>query len=634
MEKTSLYNIGDNFRSYLPFIRDRLPAIYREKYPLFVSFIEAYYEWLEQNTNANERLLSYELLKDSNYGADEFIEDFRSELMPFFPAATVVDNTLLIKQINEFYRSKGKPRSLEFLFRVLFNTEPVIEYPSDRIIFQSANQNNTDVIMRINYSQPPATTNIPYTGFIGRTIKGVTSGATAKVIDVVRTTLGNTTFVELSLDPLSVSATPFNINETIATIATPATPVELKGTVYGLVSSNSVTTGGTNYELLDSVVFSSQGDGVGIAAHVSKVTGGVSRIEVIDGGGGYLDGDPVVVAITPVAAGSGATATALISGGRVSSITVTSAGSGYNEGVTVVISGGSPTRLAEAKGYTKGVLQQIFFDNPGVGYQTIPPTINFSGFPRGGSGATATLTLGPLATINSHIVRYRGGTNFPEQNFNVLLVVGGGTGAFVPAEVVFQGTSLAQSTWTGVVFSWDLPTRRLIIERNLMIGFNPDETIKGNTSGAQWSYDSPYSQPIRLDANDNQVNREYTYNIKSNIPVANYNKYVKDNTHPAGMRFFGIFELIGEFVNISTILKTTLYKNRPSGINTLNSAGQALFLNTIINYGWGQTYSIEFFNPIHGTIANNQNETFLNAQNTGRVKNLQPRFFTNVQITP
>ena len=77
----------------------------------------------------------------------------------------------------------------------------------------------------------------------------------------------------------------------------------------------------------------------------------IGSIEVASGGSGYTLVPTVQIITAPGDTGSGATAEALISLGRVTAIVVTNPGSGYVKTPRVVITGGGTTSIANARAY-------------------------------------------------------------------------------------------------------------------------------------------------------------------------------------------------------------------------------------------------------------------------------------------
>lgn len=94
--------------------------------------------------------------------------------------------------------------------------------------------------------------------------------------------------------------------------------------------------------------------GTGAAATATVSGGVVTAITVIDGGTGYT----VAPTVTITGVGTGATATATISVGAVTSISVTAGGTSYASTPAVIISGGNSiiTKLREWKSQAQAIL--------------------------------------------------------------------------------------------------------------------------------------------------------------------------------------------------------------------------------------------------------------------------------------
>lgn len=115
-------------------VRYQLPEFIREDYDTFVTFIEAYYEFLEQTNGAidfSKHLLQYQ---DVDRTLTEFEEYFIRTYLPLISTTTVIDKATLIKHAKTLYASKGTKKSFEFLFRALFGEDVSVFYPKDNIL--------------------------------------------------------------------------------------------------------------------------------------------------------------------------------------------------------------------------------------------------------------------------------------------------------------------------------------------------------------------------------------------------------------------------------------------------------------------------------------------------------------------
>ena len=92
-------------------------------YSKFVEFVQAYYEWMEQNGKVldfSKNLLNY---KDIDETTDEFVNYFVNDFLPNFPEDALSDKRKAVKLAKQLYKSKGTPGSYKFLFRLLFDSD-------------------------------------------------------------------------------------------------------------------------------------------------------------------------------------------------------------------------------------------------------------------------------------------------------------------------------------------------------------------------------------------------------------------------------------------------------------------------------------------------------------------------------
>jgi hypothetical protein len=186
------------------------------------------------------------------------------------------------------------------------------------------------------------------------------------------------------------------------------------------VASVTVTAGGSGFTSVPTVAFSAPNTVV--SATVTVGGSGYTSVPTVTFSGG---------------AGSGAAATAVLTGGIVTSIIVTAVGTGYTSVPTIAFTGGGGT-LAAATAVlgttatatvvlTGTVVTSLIVTAVGSGY-TSTPTITFTG--GGGTGATATAVLGVTATATAVLT----GTTVTS-----LILNGGGTGYTVSPTITFSG---------------------------------------------------------------------------------------------------------------------------------------------------------------------------------------------------
>lgn len=121
-----------NSLAYL--ITNQVPDYIKAEFPQFVLFLEKYYEFLDQDGEANNVLLNASSFSDINNTLDAFIPSFREQHLQMFPKDSLITDRRLIKFIREFYEAKGSEESILFIFRTFFNEHVDIIYPSKYVL--------------------------------------------------------------------------------------------------------------------------------------------------------------------------------------------------------------------------------------------------------------------------------------------------------------------------------------------------------------------------------------------------------------------------------------------------------------------------------------------------------------------
>lgn len=163
-----------------PLVAQQLPEFVRGEYSTFVTFIEKYYEWMQQTGNLIDESGKIKYAQDIDLASDEYVDLIQKEFLPFFPQSIALDKRKFLKLANQFYRAKGTPDSVKFLFRAIFNEEIDIYYPKEDILVASDGKWVLPLALRIDTSDPNIF-NIEKTLLTGQTSK-----ATAVVERVIR----------------------------------------------------------------------------------------------------------------------------------------------------------------------------------------------------------------------------------------------------------------------------------------------------------------------------------------------------------------------------------------------------------------------------------------------------------------
>jgi hypothetical protein len=138
-------------------VNSQLPEFIREEYPQFISFLEAYYQFLEneqivngisQENDLTTKLKNLRYISDIDSSISEFEEQFYNQFLSLLPKDTKVDKAFLIKNILPLYQAKGTEKSFYFLFRLLFGEDITLTYPRNQILRTSDGKWSIENIIR------------------------------------------------------------------------------------------------------------------------------------------------------------------------------------------------------------------------------------------------------------------------------------------------------------------------------------------------------------------------------------------------------------------------------------------------------------------------------------------------------
>ena len=135
-------------------VNRQVPEFIREEYPVFITFLEAYYEYLEtqQGTQLNDltaKAKDLKFLSDVDFSIEDFESNFFNTYATLIPNDVEVDKEFLIKNVLPLYLAKGSESAFKLLFRMLFNDEVEILLPKNNVLRASDGKWTVDNILRI-----------------------------------------------------------------------------------------------------------------------------------------------------------------------------------------------------------------------------------------------------------------------------------------------------------------------------------------------------------------------------------------------------------------------------------------------------------------------------------------------------
>ena len=135
-------------------VAQQVPEYISDEYPLFISFLEAYYEFMEeaQGIQKNDVLtlsknMRYVSDVDASIGA--FEKSFFNNFASLIPRDVEVNKETLIKNVLPLYISRGNEKSFKLLFRLLFNDEVDVILPKNNVLRISDGKWTVDNLLKL-----------------------------------------------------------------------------------------------------------------------------------------------------------------------------------------------------------------------------------------------------------------------------------------------------------------------------------------------------------------------------------------------------------------------------------------------------------------------------------------------------
>lgn len=459
-----------------------VPSFVQEEYSKFVTFLDKYYEFMDQAGNPTNKLLNdnYFNIDDAN---DSVLDKWALQLAKDFPKTLEIDRKTFYKNVKNIYESKGSERSIKAFFRLLYAEEIEIYYPAKDILKASD----------------------------GRWI----------VENSVRAVAGFNNYEALQLSGKLCDIIYYSTTGS-ATVdkRIPATVQRVEKIAY---------TSPQRYELVlqfDTAITDIPGPGSQGTATATVVGGEITEITVTNGGYGYTAAP--VVRITDSSVGTGAEARANVLDGAITSITVIDGGSDYTESSTTIeldtntvrsfiVDRGQTTSESNVRAYLERTLA----------------TVSSAAY----SGADAGFKVGNVFSINETGDDGRAyALDYFSEDYTY---IGGGNKAYIKVSEV--NSANVPSKWSILNSGSGFLNAQSTITIVSPTGENLDINL---TTDYLFSYDGKYSDDRGKlsDVNrlqDNFKYQNYSYIVKSSLPSSVWIKKFKNVAHTAGMEVFG-----------------------------------------------------------------------------------------------
>jgi hypothetical protein len=262
-----------------PLIPFQFPIVYRDDGPNLVAFVQAYYQWMEQEGNAQNLARNYYNIKDIDNTLEAFIVYFKEKYLVNIQFQTETDIRTVVKHALDIYRSKGTERGTTLLFQLAFNETPQFYYPSIDLFKLSDGQWIIQKYIELSLQENNVLLQ-------DHEIMGTNSGAIAFVDRIVRR-ITNGRLEDVAY--ISAINGVFEVGEIIITTDMTTLTITQGPTILGSLNAVDISVGSGDDYIVGSNIPVDSYNGVGASVRVAQIENspGSVSLEFEDGGYGY-----------------------------------------------------------------------------------------------------------------------------------------------------------------------------------------------------------------------------------------------------------------------------------------------------------------------------------------------------------
>lgn len=524
--------------------------------------------------------------RDLEKSVDKFADYLKYELYQSIPSEISGDAIDTAKTIRDHYQSKSQENSYRYLFKSLYNEEIELIYPGEEILRVSDGKFVKNKIIRTNITSD-------IFNFLFKTIRGLTSGAIANIVDIKLVNIGSIQVAEITLSLVSgtfiAGETIFDISGDLATTLT----------LYGMIADFNIINSGSGYTENDTLQIT--GDGESAVVKINSVNASpINALKVNAYGQGYrlntyanvdntgTSGTGLIVKITGIEDTYNVTdGVTNYTVGRVSDIKIVNKGYGYKNIPSITLIDNTISNI--------GLLHENLFQivNSGNNY-SVGDWLSFSS--TTGSGANAIISsvveydvtllleddsiilledtyslMNEIATQIGEIDRIKV-TNYGSgyissdlpvitvntstgSNANIIVLGVQGTGSNVVVDVANNYGGIGSIRQIEIV---DFGVAYTNANVDCTLAGNGDANVVPIISGIGISSGKFINDDGKIDykkIQDSYFYQDFSYVIRSGIEIATYRDIVKKIIHPAGLEFFGEIAISSNFDVFSKIDK-------------------------------------------------------------------------------
>ena len=507
-------------------VASQLPEFVQANYPTFVAFLEAYYEYMD---NQSVDLMA---VKDIDDSLDSFITFFKQELATSFPFDPDKNRErFLLKHVKDQYLAKGSEASYKLLFRILFGKDVYMDYPGKRMLRISDGRWKQDVsiFVRVDAGDPREligkTVDIQTSKKIYRTdvVKGMVS-ANRITANVEQANLfdASQNLWEIFLDR--------NFYGDVVAGDTVKYGASFQGQILPCTAKLKIHQPGQDFK--PGQVFQiSSGDGTPLWFKVLTIydNGGLKTIDIIKFGVHYNTDFSLTVSPSSAISnklrkkdtGAVVSNSFQLTPDIIGKIDVINGGSGYTLAPNVIV-GGDGTGGAAHAVIVNGVVTEIIVDNIGSGYTNAFVTLQNKPGDTTGSGAQGEPILGSVYDY----YMYESTSGFNEVGY----VNAGDYWDYAWSDGAYVGTII----------------RQFFTDSQDTDASNP--AVINVSLGAVAKYPGYYKTndgflDDSMFIQDSRYYQAFSYVLKIDEQLESYASVVRTMLHPSGMAMFGEYSI-------------------------------------------------------------------------------------------
>jgi hypothetical protein len=258
-------------------VSGHVPEFIKSDYTTFVSFIEAYYRFLEQDQGALEVVQNAREYGDIDTTLDSFVNYFINNYAQDIGYNALVNKRLLIKRIKDLYEAKGSDLSFKILFKLLYDTVVESSHPYDNVLIASDGTWDQKVSLRVDITSGSIDN-------ITDRVLTITKNSIVYNDAIVRVKLLEEGLYEIFLK--STSVTPYAIGDEVS--VSNATGVIFTGVVRPTTVSTRIVASGSGFKA--GQIFSVPiAGGINTLIRILTVsdTGGILTLRILNFGYNY-----------------------------------------------------------------------------------------------------------------------------------------------------------------------------------------------------------------------------------------------------------------------------------------------------------------------------------------------------------